>query len=232
MGPGRAGQRHLQLGGDPVRDPDGPGALRGRRIGEILERVKRCEFPSPRRVQPGVPRALEAICLKAMARGMEDRYASALDLAADIRRWLADEPVSAFREGLLPRILRWMRRHPAAVPLASFLCLCDGIIMFTLLVSLIDYDKYISIPFAAFGVLILVLVPSIGAGLQGGAMIGGAIGAVWGVIRHGIKGGLRRGGYVGLKIGAALGAGLGAMLGGILAVRMALDFGLSRLWSD
>ena len=43
-----------------------------------------------------MPRALEAICLKAMARKPEDRYATALDLAADVRRWLADEP----RDGL------------------------------------------------------------------------------------------------------------------------------------
>jgi hypothetical protein len=89
----------------------------------------------------------------------------------------------------------------------------------------------ISFPFAAFGVLVIVLVPSIGVGLQGGAIVGGTIGSVLGVIRYGIKGGLRRGADQGLKIGAASGAGLGAILGGILALRMAIDFGLSRLWT-
>ena len=75
----------------------GQAPYRGRKVGEILEKVKRCEFPAPRQIKPGVPRALEAICLKAMARRPEDRYATALDLAADVRRWLADEPVPAYR---------------------------------------------------------------------------------------------------------------------------------------
>ena len=47
-----------------------------------------------------MPRALEAICLKAMATRPEDRYATALELAADVKRWLADEPVTAWREPL------------------------------------------------------------------------------------------------------------------------------------
>jgi serine/threonine protein kinase len=216
------------LGGNLYAILTGRAPFQGENAGRILEQVRRCEFPAPRQVKAAVPRALEAVCLKAMARGREDRYRSALDLAADIRRWLADQPVSAFREGLLTRILRWMRRHPAAVPLASFLCLCDGIILFTLLSSLIDSIRF---PFLAFGVLVIVLVPSIGVGLQGGAIVGGTIGAVLGVIRYGIKGGLRRGADQGLKIGAASGAGLGAILGGILALRMAIDFGLSRLWT-
>ena len=49
---------------------------------------------------PAVPRPLDAICRKAMALRPDDRYASALDLAADVERWLADEPVSAEREPL------------------------------------------------------------------------------------------------------------------------------------
>ncbi len=216
------------LGGILYAILTGRAPFQGDNADRILEQVRRCEFPAPRQVEAAVPRALEAVCLKAMVRVREDRYRSALDLAADIRRWLADQPASAFREGLLTRILRWMRRHPAAVPLASFLCLCDGIILFTLLSSLIDS---ISFPFAAFGVLVIVLVPSIGVGLQGGAIVGGTIGSVLGVIRYGIKGGLRRGADQGLKIGAASGAGLGAILGGILALRMAIDFGLPRLWT-
>jgi hypothetical protein len=42
-----------------------------------------------------VPRPLEAICLKAMALQPQDRYETALDLADDVERWLADEPVTA-----------------------------------------------------------------------------------------------------------------------------------------
>jgi serine/threonine protein kinase len=52
----------------------------------------------PRQLKPSVPAALEAICMKAMALRPEDRYATALALSADIEHWLADEPVTAYRE--------------------------------------------------------------------------------------------------------------------------------------
>jgi eukaryotic-like serine/threonine-protein kinase len=83
----------------------------GKKVGGILEKVKRCEFSPPRQIKPGVSQALEAICLKAMARRPEDRYTTALDLAADVRRWLAGEPVPAYPEPLVARARRWMRRH-------------------------------------------------------------------------------------------------------------------------
>ena len=90
---------------------------RGRSYAEILEKVKACEFPRPRQVKkkPEVPRALEAICVKAMAKRAEDRYATSLDLAADVRRWLADEPVTAWREPLMLRARRWVRAHQRLV---------------------------------------------------------------------------------------------------------------------
>jgi eukaryotic-like serine/threonine-protein kinase len=87
----------------------------GRTIGEVLERVKRCEFPAPRRIKPGVSRALEAVCLKAMAPKPEDRYATAIELAADVRRWLADEPVAAYSDPITSKLSRWARRHKSAV---------------------------------------------------------------------------------------------------------------------
>jgi eukaryotic-like serine/threonine-protein kinase len=62
-----------------------------------------------------VPRALEAICLEAMAKRPADRYATALDLAADMRRWLADEPVSAAPDPWWTRLRRWTRRHKTLV---------------------------------------------------------------------------------------------------------------------
>ena len=89
--------------------------FQGRTIGEVLEKVRRCEFPTPRQLEPKVSRALEAVCLQAMAKRPEDRYATALDLAADVRRWMADEPVSAWREPVVLRARRWMRRHRTLV---------------------------------------------------------------------------------------------------------------------
>jgi tetratricopeptide (TPR) repeat protein len=87
--------------------------------GEILERVTRCEFRKPRQVKLLVPRALEAICLKAMAPKPADRYATALELAADVKCWLADEPVKSWREPLALRARRWARRHRTIVTSAA-----------------------------------------------------------------------------------------------------------------
>jgi serine/threonine-protein kinase len=72
-------------------------------------------FPSPRAVDRRVPRALEAVCLKAMALLPRDRYPGPGELAADVNRWLADEPVAAYREPLSVRTGRWVRKHPARV---------------------------------------------------------------------------------------------------------------------
>ncbi len=79
--------------------------------GRILLDVQQGKFPLPSAVRPGVPRALEAICLRAMALEPCNRYGSALELAEDIERWLADDPVSAWNDPWLERSSRWVRRH-------------------------------------------------------------------------------------------------------------------------
>jgi eukaryotic-like serine/threonine-protein kinase len=89
--------------------------VRGDNINDTLERTRRNEIAPARAVNPSVPRALEAICSKALATRPEDRYASALKLAADVDRWLADEPVSVLRDSSATRMLRWGRRNQAAV---------------------------------------------------------------------------------------------------------------------
>jgi hypothetical protein len=87
----------------------------GRLVGAVLEDVRRGNYPPPRQVRPAVPPALDAVCRKAMALKPADRYASALDLAADVERWLADEPVSAYPEPAGVRLRRWVRRHARLV---------------------------------------------------------------------------------------------------------------------
>jgi formylglycine-generating enzyme required for sulfatase activity len=77
----------------------------------ILERVAVGEFPHPRRLEPGIARPLEAICLKAMALRPGDRYPSVRALGDDVARWLADEPVSAWFEPWTTRARRWLGRH-------------------------------------------------------------------------------------------------------------------------
>jgi serine/threonine protein kinase/Flp pilus assembly protein TadD len=84
--------------------------------------------PRPSQHCPGVPRALEAILLKALSRSPQDRYASAADLAKDVERWLADEPVTAWTEPFGIRLRRWVRRHRTLVTSASlaFVLLAGG----------------------------------------------------------------------------------------------------------
>jgi serine/threonine-protein kinase len=89
---------------------------------EVLQRIRVDEPERPRKVAAGVPPALEAVCLKALAKQPEDRYATAGELGQEVRRWLADEPVKAWREPLRVRSGRWVRRHkPAVAALAAAL---------------------------------------------------------------------------------------------------------------
>ena len=67
--------------------------------------------------------ALEAVCLKALAKRPEDRYASAKDLVAEINHFLADEPVTAYREPLAARAGRWARQHRTLVAAAAVVLL-------------------------------------------------------------------------------------------------------------
>ncbi|HVS36488.1 MAG TPA: protein kinase [Gemmataceae bacterium] len=88
------------------RPPFGPGL-----VGEVLEKVRRGAFVRPRHVKKDVCPNLEAVCLKAMAARREQRYPTALALAADLERWLAGEAVGARREPILTRVRRWTGRH-------------------------------------------------------------------------------------------------------------------------
>jgi serine/threonine protein kinase len=78
---------------------------------EVLRKVREEEPERPRRVLAGVPAPLEAVCLKALAKRREDRYATAGALAEDVRRFLADEPVTAQREPWSVRAGRWVKHH-------------------------------------------------------------------------------------------------------------------------
>src|SRR5262249_20297893 len=84
-------------------------------VREILQQVQQGRFPRPRQLKGVTPRALEAVCLMAMALQPEARYATALALAEDVEHWLAGEAVAAYREPWRTRLGRWARRHPALV---------------------------------------------------------------------------------------------------------------------
>jgi len=65
----------------------------------------------PRQIDPKIPRAIEAICLKAMSAEREDRYASAEETAGDVVSFLDGEPVSAYRENVFEKAGRWLGKN-------------------------------------------------------------------------------------------------------------------------
>jgi len=67
----------------------------------------------PRQINPRVPRGLELICLKCLAKSPGDRYASAAALADDLERFAQGEPLAVRPPDLLQRAAQWTRRHPA-----------------------------------------------------------------------------------------------------------------------
>jgi serine/threonine-protein kinase len=95
----------------------------GSEVGDVLRRVAQGQHRPAREVNPAVPPALSAICHKAMALEPAQRYGMAKELAADVERWLADEPVSAYREPWAARLARWGRHHRPLVASASALLL-------------------------------------------------------------------------------------------------------------
>jgi serine/threonine protein kinase len=83
----------------------------GEDIGELLRRAQEGDFPRARQLDPSLDPALEAVCKKAMAADPDERYPSSRALADDIERWMADEPVSAYREPVSRRARRWAKRN-------------------------------------------------------------------------------------------------------------------------
>ena len=77
---------------------------------ELLDRLRDWQPVSPTALRCDVPRNLEVICLKCLHKDPAGRYATADDLAHDLRRFLRDEPIIGRPEGILSRIRRWSRR--------------------------------------------------------------------------------------------------------------------------
>src|SRR5262249_54406981 len=87
---------------------------------DTLKQVLSQDPVPPRRLQPGVPRDLETICLKCLQKEPHHRYASALALAEDLHRYQSGEPIRARPAPALARAGRWVRRRPALAALLLF----------------------------------------------------------------------------------------------------------------
>jgi len=90
---------------------------------EVLEQVQSQEPVRPRKVNAAAPRALEAICLKCLEKDPAQRYATAGEVAAELGRYLRDEPVLTRPPGPLGRAARWVRRRPTAAALLAAMVL-------------------------------------------------------------------------------------------------------------
>lgn len=85
----------------------------------LIQQVLQGELPSPGRINPEVPRDLETIVVKALAREPEHRYQSAAEFESDLRCFLEDRPISARRVSPLERLVRWSRRNPVVASLSG-----------------------------------------------------------------------------------------------------------------
>jgi predicted Ser/Thr protein kinase len=91
----------------------------GETMVDTLVMVQQVDPVPVRRLQPNCPRDLETICLKCLEKQPRRRYATAVDLADDLRRWLDGEPVRARPVPAWERAWKWARRRPAAAALMA-----------------------------------------------------------------------------------------------------------------
>jgi eukaryotic-like serine/threonine-protein kinase len=90
---------------------------------QTLEQVKTADPVPPSRLQPGLARDAETICLKCLQKDPQRRYASADSLADDLERWLDGEPITARPISAPARVWMWSRRNPIVTGLLAALTL-------------------------------------------------------------------------------------------------------------
>jgi len=102
-----------------------------------LHQILMQEPVAPSRSAPQVPSDLNAICLKCLEKRPADRYPSALELAADLNRFLAGQPTKVRPLGAPQQLARWARLRPAIAALTSVLCAA----LLTIFVGAVMYNS-------------------------------------------------------------------------------------------
>ena len=85
----------------------------GRDRNELLRQIAHNDPPPPRSLVPAIPGELETIVLKALRKEPAERYASAVELADDLARFLDNRPIRARRPTVADHLRKWARRHPS-----------------------------------------------------------------------------------------------------------------------
>lgn len=80
-------------------------------VEEVLEKVRSGQKAKPSAINSNAPKAVESICLRAMQVSQDDRYQNVADFANDLKRWQADEKVSAHKDTWWESTTRWIRKH-------------------------------------------------------------------------------------------------------------------------
>ncbi len=124
-----------------------PHDLTGATVHEAIRRVGSDPPRDPRAVWPQVPKPLAAVLTKACATRPADRYASAADLADDLRRWLTREPVQAGRAGPWRKAMRVLERHPAWTTAGASVLLGGSILTASLVASQVSTGRLYREPF-------------------------------------------------------------------------------------
>jgi serine/threonine-protein kinase len=111
-------------------------AISGRDRNEVLNRIAHEDCRPPHRIDPATPTDLETIVLKAIARERDARYATAKELADDLRRYLGGESVLARRPSLFDRTWKWMQRRRGLVTAGFATLLVSLLVMAVSLVQI------------------------------------------------------------------------------------------------
>jgi formylglycine-generating enzyme required for sulfatase activity/serine/threonine protein kinase len=101
----------------------GQAPFAGESAAQVLVRLQKEEPTPPRTLNPGIPRDLETICLKCLRKQPADRYATAAELAADLRHWQKGERIAAQPQRAGGKLQSWCGEHPLAVFSAGLVAL-------------------------------------------------------------------------------------------------------------
>ena len=122
-------------------------AFEGDTSQHVFRKILTIDPPEPRTVRASIPRDLEVVCMKCLEKDPGRRYSRAAELAADLDRYLTDEPIRAKPPTSFDRVVKWARRSPAraagAVVTALSLVVISGLAVHSMRVARISHANYI-----------------------------------------------------------------------------------------